>query len=573
MRQSLFGATVLVVVMGCAPEGGRPSDSSPWGGGIDSVGDGVTVGDDDAGAADETSSADESEGSDAADETVGAQDIPAAGVSIGQIEANQAVAVLLADAAGELPLASRNAELIQGRTTLVRAQWILAAGAEARMIEARLELLYPDGRIEVLSDEQLAAGPSSLSDLDGAFTWELGPELVEPGVRYRIALFETDGGARDGATDDSEFPRDGADADLAIRPEQMAMEVVLIPVATDEGSVVLGATELATIEARLLATYPLQDIEIRLRAPWIRDSRLSSLNDAFDYMASARVEDGESGEAYYHLVLDESTCCTGQDYEGWAGIAILVEDPYAGGRDGITKLYPQYGDFALDVTTMVHEIGHNHGRDHAPCGEPGDPDPLFPYPNAGLGVRGYDIDRGILMDPMPVDPTLATYADFMSYCGPQWWSDYSWRALIERVRLVTGMTADAPDQYRWRLRGFARPSGIVSWSWIRVPDSAAIGAGTATLSARSELGDIIELPVRVSNLADTDIVVLEADPPPSMRLAELELHLAEGDATKACPTTASAVAAGTTMVRSACRGQKTSCAAERSSRHERAGTW
>jgi hypothetical protein len=73
--------------------------------------------------------------------------------------------------------------------------------------------------------------------------------------------------------------------------------------------------------------------------------------------------------------------------------------------------------------TAGHEIGHNFNRSHAPCGNPSGVDPNFPYPNAVIGVHGVDTSEDALLDP---DLTH----DVMSYCGPEWVSDYTYEGLF-----------------------------------------------------------------------------------------------------------------------------------------------
>lgn len=70
-----------------------------------------------------------------------------------------------------------------------------------------------------------------------------------------------------------------------------------------------------------------------------------------------------------------------------------------------------------------HEIGHNFGRRHAPCGNPGGVDPHYPYPNASIGVYGIDTSGEMLLSPN-------TTHDMMSYCGPEWVSDYTYEGLL-----------------------------------------------------------------------------------------------------------------------------------------------
>lgn len=72
-----------------------------------------------------------------------------------------------------------------------------------------------------------------------------------------------------------------------------------------------------------------------------------------------------------------------------------------------------------------HEIGHNLGRSHAPCGLSGG-DPNYPYSGAVIGQYGLDGIRAGA--PQPIAPN-ARY-DMMSYCDPIWLSDYTYKALM-----------------------------------------------------------------------------------------------------------------------------------------------
>ena len=66
-------------------------------------------------------------------------------------------------------------------------------------------------------------------------------------------------------------------------------------------------------------------------------------------------------------------------------------------------------DLGVDTgNSAAHEIGHNFGRRHAPCGNPSSPDPHYPYPNATIGVYGMDTDEDVLLSP-------AANFDMMSY--------------------------------------------------------------------------------------------------------------------------------------------------------------
>jgi hypothetical protein len=75
--------------------------------------------------------------------------------------------------------------------------------------------------------------------------------------------------------------------------------------------------------------------------------------------------------------------------------------------------------------TMSHELGHNFGRPHAPCGNVASPDPNYPYPGGILGPQP-------LIDSLPVALNVISPVnqyDIMGYCNGSWFSDYNYRLM------------------------------------------------------------------------------------------------------------------------------------------------
>ena len=97
------------------------------------------------------------------------------------------------------------------------------------------------------------------------------------------------------------------------------------------------------------------------------------------------------------------------------------------GLKGIARLPGFVSLSILDANTIAHELGHNLNLAHAPgCGA-GFPDPDYPYEDGAIGAWGYDFVNESLVSP-------AT-SDLMTYCDPQWISDYSFsRALAHRYQ-------------------------------------------------------------------------------------------------------------------------------------------
>ena len=80
-------------------------------------------------------------------------------------------------------------------------------------------------------------------------------------------------------------------------------------------------------------------------------------------------------------------------------------------------------DFLPSASDVVaHELGHNWGRNHAPCGNPTGLDTQYPHPDGSTGVYGLDVATQTLQPP--------TSSDIMGYCDPKWISDYTYKAVL-----------------------------------------------------------------------------------------------------------------------------------------------
>ena len=94
-------------------------------------------------------------------------------------------------------------------------------------------------------------------------------------------------------------------------------------------------------------------------------------------------------------------------------------------RVGVAFIPGTIGVSALDGHIIAHELGHNMNLGHAPCGGPAGVDPDYPYVDGTTGAWGYDVLSGSLVSPRNFD--------LMSYCRPDWISDFHFvKALIYR---------------------------------------------------------------------------------------------------------------------------------------------
>ena len=104
----------------------------------------------------------------------------------------------------------------------------------------------------------------------------------------------------------------------------------------------------------------------------------------------------------------------------------VVKTSYTSGIAGISYIGAGASvgyDGSMEVEIASHELGHSFGRLHAPCGVNGSTDPNYPYPAGTVGAYGFDVATSTLYAP--------STAEVMSYCHPQWISDYTYKGVYD----------------------------------------------------------------------------------------------------------------------------------------------
>lgn len=101
---------------------------------------------------------------------------------------------------------------------------------------------------------------------------------------------------------------------------------------------------------------------------------------------------------------------------GVAGVA-YVSTSTIGGRAGLG-----WDKSSSASIVAAHELGHNWGRNHAPCGGPLQVDPQYPQLDGSIGSYGLDVATQTLRQP--------TLGDIMGYCDPKWIGDYTYRGVL-----------------------------------------------------------------------------------------------------------------------------------------------
>jgi hypothetical protein len=169
--------------------------------------------------------------------------------------------------------------------------------------------------------------------------------------------------------------------------------------------------------------FPVAAVNTSFRTPYLGFQ--GNLDDVSDWsellydVTDLKVFDGApSSQFYYGLVPIRN----GGDQWFQSGVAGIG---WIGSRTAVGLNLPSTNGTGI---LAGHEIGHNMGRRHAPCGVPGT-DLSYPYAGASIGEYGLEINGATIALRSP-----SSYVDMMSYCSPEWVSDYTYVALYNDQR-------------------------------------------------------------------------------------------------------------------------------------------
>jgi hypothetical protein len=201
----------------------------------------------------------------------------------------------------------------------------------------------------------------------------------------------------------------------------------------------------------------------------------------------------EEGEAHFYGMFPKgdqeggSTAGLG-DYPGFSAVGL------------VHKSHENLEDMA-DV--MVHELGHNFHRDHAPC-DVTPYDLKYPYSDAVLGDFGWDPQgaAGGIVQSLPGGWIVPqTTRDVMSYCQENWVSEYTYCAILDyrndggtsSLSIGLGLTSRVvADQDTWQylhISGYLSDTLVLDpWSILEAPSGyfSHTGDGEYTLRLTDE---------------------------------------------------------------------------------------
>ena len=347
--------------------------------------------------------------------------VPARGISITKVTANQGVQVPIAIGGTWADGEVRNAQLAPNRDTLIRVFHTVEAGWTARELIARLTIEFADGQTVVKEQAATIQGDSNDNGIDTGFYWGLVADEGETanGVKFQVELLEP-AGAGDGFSEAVTITPPERDF-IGFESAEMDLKVVFVPVTYSNGTTPDPTPESVktTFEREIFQMNPLTTLTTDVREPISYTQSLGggngNLGNLLPVMDQLRAQDGAASNVYYSALVQ-----TGQN-SGVLGIA------YLGGL--VNANIWQANSIKMTSITTTHEIGHNQGLQHIGCpgGQSQGNDPSYPYAN---GTIGEAIGFGIR--DFTVYPSSAY--NYMSYCFQLMWvSDWTWQKVWSRI--------------------------------------------------------------------------------------------------------------------------------------------
>jgi hypothetical protein len=354
---------------------------------------------------------------------------PALGITLKHIDVYQTVKVPVMEAGAEVTVDKRTTDIVSGRATMFRLLVTVDSGFTGRQLSGRVTV--DNGTtVSQYFAKQTISKDSVETEPMSTFQVVVPAEQITADTRYSAELVECTAGT--GTAGSARFPKSG---DIELAPRRTGgLKITLVPLQANSKVPDTSETTLAIYKQQMMAMYPIDALTFTVTEP-LTISYPIDWEGTLDQLRAKRKTDAPAADVYYYGMLKPvdsfNSFCGGGCTTGIG----FVGDANSGGYR--VAMGVGYAD-KVSAQTMAHEVGHNHGRNHAPCvpagGSISGVDSKYPFTDGRTGIIGYDSRTSNLLSEKGTD--------LMGYCNNVWLSEYTYGALTDRVALVNGNKAE-----------------------------------------------------------------------------------------------------------------------------------
>lgn len=346
----------------------------------------------------------------------GCGDALATGISLRRGAAFQVVGIPLFEGPDEIDTSERTADIVADRELALRLDVDVDPDWQPRLVSVRVELEREGGATEVFYAKTRVTGSTAAEDPSTRPVVEVPAEWIGQDTTYSVSLVECEDDAPTLTEGLARFPTTGR---VALGPRTTGpIKIHIVPFRVAGFVPETNDSILEGFAAAVRAMYPTPEVILTV-GDVFDDGDAVDMGSHLVRLGQLRDSDGPPADVYYYGLI--SGAATRDEFCGSCSTGTSEE---AGQTHVGFAVGAAFGDRKSE-STLVHELGHMHGRKHAPCGGPNLLDDGFPYPGADITVEGYDYRTGNFIP--------ATHKDVMGYCEPRWVSDYTYRAFTEWV--------------------------------------------------------------------------------------------------------------------------------------------
>ena len=302
--------------------------------------------------------------------------------------------------------------LLAGKEALLR---VYGTASETNTLRPKVRITLSNGTVfNVDASEASVRGTPEPGIIAATWNAVVPASVVQAGLAV-AAEIDPENRICEVSEADNRFPAQGTLALDVRQPPTIGIRFVSVRNAAGHtGAISSGNVDVFLAGSRKLHPVADYDAEVRpnpyttTREPFESNDENGSWGAVLSELNALRVAEGSN--RYYHGIIRVTY------NSGLAGLGQL------GGKTAMT-----WDRLPSASEIVAHELGHNYARFHAPCGNPGGPDPNYPqmgdYAGGKIGQVGYELPQGVLKLP-------AAFADYMSYCRPVWTSDYTYKGVL-----------------------------------------------------------------------------------------------------------------------------------------------